>query len=928
MPNSVHASTVHDAPVVGVKEYLQRHDAELLGMLAHRASSGVAFARRRADIMDGLLTTLYAGTQAILQRRGSWARVLLGAVGGYGRGLLGWKSDLDVRFLTDESPERLQPIAEAMLYPLWDAGVSIGHQVMTVHEAVEAACDDLPTATALLDWRPLAGLVALGRSLTARAFGGVFGGEQLPRFLSRLQAEVQRRHRRFGDSLYLLEPDVKNGAGGLRDLDAALWVARARFRTENVGDLSRKEVLLPNEAHDLERAADFLWAIRNHLHRSARRRSDRLTFEEQEIIAQAFGYRERIKPDPGAAESSVLGAMAEAFMSDYYRHARVVTRACERIFERSRPELVRPRVRELDLGNGLLSVDGLLTFSDPSALLAKPALALRLYSTAVERGLRVLPEAREIMARATSDPKFTQALRDDPEAAPRFVALAATIKQTELPHDSILRELHDVGLLLAMLPEFSPVVGRVHHDVYHVYTVDVHSIAAVDRLRALARGDLAREHPLACRVAAEITEPQVLFLATLLHDVGKAIGGTDHARRGADMARVMLTRLGLRSEAIEKACHLILKHLHMYIVAVRRDIEDPVTIADFSREVLGREGLRDLYLLTIADLSTTGPTSMTPWKARMLDELLLGTERKLSGSTYSDPLRLTRLFEQVREFWRSRDDLGFLDEFLRSMPEQYLLSNTPREIASHARVALRAKQSPVTAELVPSRHADVAELCVVVGELTRQAELCVVAQDRPGLLAAISAALSASRLEVYAAQIHSRKLPDGAVQAVDLFWVRDRVEGVAAVQSALPKLERDLCRVIAGEVAPDELAKRRGASRWSERPAPPVTTEVIIDNRASLRHTVVEVITRDRPGLLYTLAQAFHELGLTISVAKINTEGARVADVFYVSETNGRKLETEPRLAEVREKLLSRLHSNQKERSFTTPLPAALALSH
>jgi [protein-PII] uridylyltransferase len=399
----------------------------------------------------------------------------------------------------------------------------------------------------------------------------------------------------------------------------------------------------------------------------------------------------------------------------------------------------------------------------------------------------------------------------------------------------------------------------------------------------------------------------MLFLATLLHDVGKAIGGKDHSRRGAAMARVILTRLGLAQHDVDEACHLILHHLAMYLVAVRRDIEDSATIEEFSRQVHGKEGLRDLYLLTVADLSTTAPTSMTPWKARMLDELFFATDTRLAGRSGSSPALLSRVCDEVKKHWGEREHRDFLDEFLRTMPERYLRSNAPAAIAAHAQVALDAQRGPVSVALVPSRHPDVAELCVVAGGQTTGAGLCVVAGDRPGLLAAITAALVASKLEVHAAEVHSRTLPDGRVQAVDLFWAWDRTDGAEGVSNALPKLANDLRQVITGQIAPRDLLARRKTSRWSERPLPSVTTEVVIDDRASPGHTVIEVLTKDRPGLLFTLAQALYELGLTITVAKINTEGSRVADVFYVTETDGRKLDPGARTQEVRERLFNAL---------------------
>jgi [protein-PII] uridylyltransferase len=309
--------------------------------------------------------------------------------------------------------------------------------------------------------------------------------------------------------------------------------------------------------------------------------------------------------------------------------------------------------------------------------------------------------------------------------------------------------------------------------------------------------------------------------------------------------------------------------------------------------VHGREGLRNLYLLTVADISTTSPTSMTKWKARMLDELFLAADRLLSGNDTSDAARLSRVRQEARQSASPELDPAFLDEYMNTMPERYLLANTPGEIAAHAEVALRARRSAVTAALVPSRHPDVAELCVVVGEKSPEPGLCVVTKDRPGLLAAITAAIATNGFEVHAAQIYSRALPDGGVQAVDLFFVRSQVADGQGVEDKLPKLESDLRRVLGGDVTPRELAKRRSSSRWSERPSPVVTTEVVIDNRASSRYTVIEVLTKDRPGVLFALAEALHQLGSTISIAKINTEGTKVVDVFYVTTEDGEKLDME-----------------------------------
>jgi len=892
-----------------VSSYLQHHRRELLALLDESDEAGVAFARRHAHVMDGLVDSLFKAAQSMLPAR-SQVPVVLGAVGGYGRSLLGWKSDLDLWFITDEAPERVRPLAEAMLYPLWDAGVSVGHQVATINDIVEAARVDLPTATSLLDFRRLGGQPELGRQLEARAFAGIFGERELPGFLRRLEAEVGERYKRFGDSVYLLEPDVKCGAGGLRDLSIAMWAARARFRTAGINDLLRVGFLTANETHEIASAEDFLWKLRNQLHRHANRRSDRLTFDEQEALAELMGYRARLDPLP-TDEEEASGAMVEAFMSDYYRHARVVLRVRDQITARAMPLLERRRPRVEELGNGLQSFNDQLTFSKVADLETTPALAFRLYAAAVERGKTVLPFARDVIIRAASTPEFCESLRQSPEAARLFVQLVSEPEKSAFRSGSILTELHDVGLLIAMIPEFLPVVGRVHHDVYHVYTVDVHSVAAVDRLRTLARGELLSEQPLASRLAAEVTRPNVLYLATLLHDVGKAIGGRDHSQRGAEMAKSILARLGFSEPDIADACHLILQHLEMYRIAARRNLEDPETVSEFARAVHGQEGLRHLFLLTVVDLSTTSPTSLTKWKSHMMDDLFLITDRLLTGSPTSNAARLSAVKAAVTKYWTSGEDDAFLAEYLNSMPEGYLLSNGAEEIACHARVALRGRENTVTAAMVPSRQTEVAELCVVTGDRFSD-PLCVITPDRPGLLASISAAIAANGFEIHAAQVHSRRLSDGSVQAVDLFWITDRSQIGESFDAALQKLERDLQNVITGTITPEALMRTRSSGRQSERPAPAVATQVVIDNSGSAGQTLVEVVTRDRPGLLFLLSREFHALSLTIRVAKINTEGTRAIDVFYVTELDGRKVDQPERMEQLRQSLLTVLNGGAR----------------
>jgi [protein-PII] uridylyltransferase len=848
---------------------------------------GQQLGREHAAIFDDLLARQFDATVARLER--AELGTALAGVGGYGRGTLALGADLDLRVLTDDTGGATA-LAEALLYPLWDAGLDVGHQVVGVDDLLAAAREDLPTATCLLDWRHVAGDAALSQQLRERAAAGVFSASELSAFLDRLERAVAQRHRRFGGSVYLLEPDVRNGPGALRDVDVARWASRARWGASDLDDLIRLGVLVPRQVNAVALARERLWCIRNLLHALAGRRSDRLSFDQQEAIVEPLGYR-------GPVREAV-----ERLMSDYYRAARTVSRFRDLILERARPTFRRRRPVQQELGHGVLLFDGEAMIGHGEQLRQQPVMALRVVEAALQHTVPLRASSRRLIVDACGDEAWCESLRADPEAGAIFRRLVCHTAETALKRGTAMREIHDLGLLLAMIPEFAPVVGRVHHDTYHVYTVDVHSVAAVDRLGEIIRGEVVvddeqRPHwagSLACRLATEIVNPCVMFFSTLLHDVGKAIGGRDHSERGAEMAQPITERLGLTAADTAAVCRLVRHHLSMYLVATRRDIDDPTTVSEFAGLVGNREGLRNLYLLTVSDLSTTSPTSMTSWKARMLDELFIATDRHFRDGAPEDEARLEAMRRDVLALNGEGDAArDFADGFMGSMPRRYLLSNPAQVVQAHAELtrAHLAGDARVSVALMPGDGDDAQQ----VG---------IVADDRPGVLAAITAALASSRLGVHAAQIYSLPRPGeghGAVLAVDLFWVHHS-DGAEGVRRCLPRLTRELEALLDGSVERHAL-ERRARPRRRAKSQPPVPTRVLLDNRASPRHSVVEVIARDRPGLLFALAETLYQLGLVIEVAKIVTEGTRVVDVFYVSERDGKKVSLEQRGDDLRHAL-------------------------
>jgi [protein-PII] uridylyltransferase len=863
---------------------------------------GADRARAYAKLYDGVLSALFGACHAAMTQRGQWTPLSLGAVGSYGRCVLSPFSDLDVRLLCTTDPAAVAPAAEALLYPLWDAGLSIGHQVVAIDDLLELAARDVTTATALLDWRTIAGEVSFGTVLLKRAYASVFDSEHIGDFVDGLEARARARHERFGDSVYLLEPDVKNGAGGLRDLDIAHWCARARFRVTGLEELVAQNVLLPREWTEVDRARNLLLDIRHALHLCAGRRTDRLTFDLQERVT------ERLVPGGGYPAT-------ERLMSDYYRAARVVTHFADAMLNRARP--ARRRTRSVSLGKGLVVRDGCVAIEDERILRSDPALSFRVYEAAVSRELLVCQHTRQALMRVTFSPEFCESLRASPAARESFLKLLCVVKRTALPQGSVLRDMHEVGLLVAMIPEFAPLVGRVHRDTYHVYTVDVHSVAAVDHVRAMCRGELALEHPLASRLAAELPRRQVLLLAALLHDVGKAFGGAGHTERGVEMACVILERLGVSSNDSEEIQALIGQHLSMYEVSTRRDLEDPHTLAEFCSHVRDRQMLQELYLLTIADVTTTNPTSMTNWKRRMLDALFVAADRRLAGDRARVSPRTVTVRSQVLALWGDRQDRVFIDQFVSGMPERYFYANEPATIVEHALFAHGAQ----------SHIASIRQ-----GALSHPYfELWVVADDRPGLLAMITATLSHANLKVRSAQVYSWIGRDGRSRSLDTFWVRGP-EDEGRAERVLPRLANELENVVSDPPPPDELERRAlsGTRSGSYARDAHFSTEVNVDNKSASNYTVIEVITRDRAGLLFVLSLALQQLGLSIWFAKINTEGERVIDVFYVSDAERRKLVVTAEIGRVRSALIAAVERLDQQRAKTglakTTLPASAAV--
>lgn len=831
-------------------------------MAALLPAGGVAACQAMSDALDGAV-------QSVVKHLGPLSGVALVATGGWGRRDTCPRSDIDLLVLTDGPPDdSTRVLAERILYPLWDAGIEVGHAVRSVDEAASLAAEDLATMTALLDARLLEGEGRLATAL-GRALPVVLARLRPNDLVNRLIAEKQSRHARFGDSLYLLEPNLKHGQGGLRDLTTGLWAARARWRVGDFADLVSIGQATARQAAALTSARDLLLQLRGLCHVQARRRQDQLTFELQEAVAPVLYPQARARA--GEVRAAVAPAVEE-LMRRFYLAARAVVVETDRLLERALvPAQRRPVILKLDpsfvVWNGKLSV------TDPQVFRDAPAEMIRLFQVALEHKLPIYGHTREVVAeRVAVDAPRLASDHEAHEAQRIFVGLLTDPRDARQP--SLLEEMHDVGLLSALMPEFGPCTGRVQHDLYHVYTVDQHQLYAVALMKRLGRGELAREAPSPTKAYQELASRRALYLGTLLHDVGKPLG-KGHSEKGARLAVSIARRLGLTKDEVARVEFLVRHHLLMSHLSQRRDLDDVTLIEKFARVVETEETLRELYLLTYCDTAMTAPGNLSEWKATLLRELYDKTKAYLRRGPDplggDQPARVAARRRSVAE--HLGEPVDAVGAWLDPMPDRYVGVLGPRSIAEHIRLARTLGARPAALHVSRTAKKGVSEVLLA-------------ARDRKGLLASAAGVFLANRVDVLGAQIYSR--PAGAPVdpglALDVFQVRDSAgRAIPASDPRWQRIEADLVHVLGDEEPVAELvARRRQSGSLPRRVLPHVPTEIEIDNDVSEKLTVIDVYTHDRPGVLWAIAQTLTDLGLDISFSRVATEAQRVADVFYV----------------------------------------------
>ncbi|HTP52015.1 MAG TPA: [protein-PII] uridylyltransferase [Anaeromyxobacteraceae bacterium] len=855
----------------------------------HRAGgSGHTVVRLQSAAMDRVVTTLWEKALAAAREKHSPTPVSLIALGGYGRRELAPFSDVDLLVLHEkrEPGAFVKEASERFLYSLWDFKLEVGYGVRDMRGCEQLANEDHTARTALLDLRYLSGDRTLFRDLERDQLHGL-SQAKVDAFIAEKMRETRERRERFGDSLYLLEPNVKQSEGGLRDLANGLWAARAKFKVAGVTELLAKALLPEPEVVELRRARDFVWRVRNQLHYATGRKTDQLTFDLQPQLAAFMGY--------GEGDRSV-----EEFMRHYYLAAKTITVASDAIVDRCLEPARGKPWRRADapasrtgaengsgpspdarpLPGGEFKVfRGRLTVAAREVLHKSPAALVRLFATADREGLDLYPYARDMAAQAANELPAEAA--SDPELNHELLAMF-TRPGTR---GRFLTLMHDLGTLERVLPEFARVKARRQIDLYHVYTVDVHSLFATRRLFALRNRDLQVDG--LTDLMAGLERPLGLFLGILFHDIGKG-SGKDHSQRGAEIAAAACGRMGIDPADAADVEWLVLKHLRMANLAQRRDLSDPNLIHAFAEEVGTLDRLDKLYLLTYADIATVGPRTWTEWKGRLLKELYEKTRALLeAGAERTRPIPGTHEAQgraAVAEALAARNvPPDERDRFIAAMTARYFLTEPPSLAPRHLRLLKLGRRHSVASVV---RHRPPLGF----------SDLALTAPDRPGLLALIAGVLASHKIDIQHAEVFSTPNDEPALgwlagRALDLFELRGP-EGGALEPVRWHAARADLQRVLEGEVALEDLmARRLKASPLPQRPLPRLATRVVIDNNSARDHSVIDVFTADRVGLLHTLSRTFFDLGLSVDLARITTEGHRAADAFYVRNASGGRIE-------------------------------------
>ncbi|GAA3863344.1 [protein-PII] uridylyltransferase [Celeribacter arenosi] len=807
-------------------------------------------------------------------------RIAVLAVGGYGRAEMSPYSDVDLLFLAPHKVTGwIESVVESMLYMFWDLHLKVGHSTRTVRDCLRLGKEDFTIRTAMLETRFLAGNEDLAHDLHVKLRSELFRNTAREFIEAKLEERAER-HRKQGGQRYVVEPNVKEGKGGLRDLQSLFWIAKYVHGVRKAHDLVKAGLYTADEYRQFSEAETFLHATRNALHLTTERAMDQLTFDLQVEVAERLGY----------VDHSGRRAV-EHFMQDYFRHAtrvgeltRIFLTALEDAHVKQTPKLQRFLSRRVKVAKGFSVENGRLRAEDPKAFLADKLNLLRVFAEALRTGYLLHPDMMRLIA-ANLD-VIDQDMRETPEAQQTFLDLMLKHGNPE----RALRRMNELGVLGAFIPEFQHIVAMMQFNMYHSYTVDEHTIQCISVLSQIERGELHEELPVASGILKTGVNRKVLFVALLLHDIGKG-RDEDHSVIGARIARKVAPRLGLKPSECDTVEWLVRYHLLMSDMAQKRDISDPRTVRDFAKAVKTRERLDLLTVLTVCDIRGVGPNVWNNWKAQLL-----------RGLHHQTSFALEHGLEEVNREFREGEAKRALREALGDWTTAEKRAETQRHYGPYWQ-GLPTSAHVIFAGLLQGISNDEIRIDLHPDEDRDATRACFALADHPGIFSRLAGALALVGANVVDARTYTSK--DGYATAI--FWVQD-ADGNPYEQSRLPRLRQMIGKTLKGEVVARDALKSRDKIKKRESKFN-VPTSITFDNEGSEIFTIIEVDTRDRPGLLFDLTRELASNSISIASAQIATYGAQVVDSFYVKDMFGMKIHAEPKQRALEKKLRTAIES-------------------
>lgn len=875
-----------------LKKFIDEHSENIKNIYMEN-KDGVGSGELRSKMIDAVILSAFDAINNYafpIANPTTSNKLAVITVGGYGRGNLSPGSDIDLLVLTPyKMTPRIEQIVETLLYLLWDLKLKVGYAVRSLEETIVKARADNTICTTLLDARFISGNQDLWIKFNALFQSEILNKEKNNFFYTKLK-ERDSRHKKMGDSRYLLEPNIKECKGGLRDLNTIRWIISFMYQVNNSAGYIESGIMTKKEALFYDKAEKYFMNLRAIMHYYGTNDSDRLTFDLQLLIAEKLGYTKHAGSIP-----------IERLMKHYYLFAKEVGYLTKSVLENIEN-------KNFNKPNSLLknlvfkfqkNKNGIFEFYNNKIHLAKgiknidPIDIFKAYDFSAEFNLNLSNELTNLIKlniRKIDD------IRNDKKANYYFINILTNL----LNSDKVLRNMNETGVLGRFIPDFQKVVARVQHDMYHTYTVDEHTINAISILRKIDNGEYESKYGLASKVIKQIVSKKVLYIALFLHDIAKGRGG-DHSILGGQVAKNLCPKFGLLSDEVETVIWLVENHLLLSTIAFKRDLQDPKTIIDLKNKIQSAELLRLLYLLTVADITAVGPEIWNSWKDNLLkvvyDETLM--EINGGGDQKSRTIREEKSRNKLRDSliqWKEQEFIDYTNRFY-----SYYWTNISSDVhVRHASLILDADKENLKLKIFAEPLKD-----------QGVTEVSIYTQDHLGLFARTCAALALAGTSVQDARIVTTK--DG--MTVNTFLVRSAdASSIIEQKNRLKVLIETIRKTISEERNPKVLMKEfKSIQIPSRRDSFIIEPRVLIDNLSSRSHTVIEINSKDKIGLLHTLASEFFSIGLHISTARISTYGVRAVDVFYVKNLTGGKIIEENKINLIKDKLMQAIHEKTDE---------------